>query len=706
MSDIKFDDDKPIEEYELDKLGREEFSFRLAESISNWCDESLVLGLCGSWGSGKTSIINLALKKIDELNEEEKPIIIKFNPWLLSNKKQIIKTFFDVLIPEIKSKSASDKLKEYVYYLFPELSDKRAQIKFYFEKLIFNLSNVVLFLAGIFDAQRTKAIIDISKYVEDRKIEDKNLELLKKKIDELIRGNEKQILIVIDDIDRLDSEEIQLIFHLVKLADFSNTIYLLAFDPKIVSKALENESFDGSEYLKKLVQITIEIPSISEIDLKYLFMDYLCKLIDVPKKTEEELNENFNIFFKFYLRNIRDIKRFMNNIRFTYDLVKDDVYLYDYLFITVIQMFKPDLYQEIYKNKEVFCDNSMYVSEEIIEDHRKKISEIYDIVKEIQPETLKSCLASIFPKIPYTTDPNYDIYNTTVTKRPNELKLLKRIRYPEYFETYFKFGVPNWELSKLEFDIVFDSDTASIFHNKFIKLADNKKIKFLNIVKANMNTAFDIDKRYKNPVSETKLKMFVEYYIHQGYSLSGSVIMEMEKLVEEYIQKYDPEINILIKMAKNVKNPLTLWYLIDELSQNDLINNVVFGNLQLLCVKKVESYLQNYGFKNLRSIIDIIYFWRTISLNGQEVVKNFLLKLDDQNFLILISELFSLGKRSVKIELYELFLLNEDINTSSKDAKKNKLKLENRLLNIDKSKLNDSNKKQIEQILNVIKGFK
>ncbi len=76
-----FINDKAIENNTEDFLGRKNFSFHLGKSISEWDGkESLVVGLFGKWGSGKTSIINLAKEFI--LNKpEQKPLIINFNPW-------------------------------------------------------------------------------------------------------------------------------------------------------------------------------------------------------------------------------------------------------------------------------------------------------------------------------------------------------------------------------------------------------------------------------------------------------------------------------------------------------------------------------------------------------------------------------------------------------------------------------------------------
>ena len=55
-------------------------------------------GLFGKWGTGKTSIINMAINEINSLadcdkkekSNENKPLIIKFSPWNYSDKDNLI----------------------------------------------------------------------------------------------------------------------------------------------------------------------------------------------------------------------------------------------------------------------------------------------------------------------------------------------------------------------------------------------------------------------------------------------------------------------------------------------------------------------------------------------------------------------------------------------------------------------------------------
>jgi len=81
-----YNTDRPIDNVKNDLLGRASFSKQLSKALYYYSgDDSLVVGLFGKWGSGKTSVINMALQTMDETNydNEEKPIIVKFAPYLL-----------------------------------------------------------------------------------------------------------------------------------------------------------------------------------------------------------------------------------------------------------------------------------------------------------------------------------------------------------------------------------------------------------------------------------------------------------------------------------------------------------------------------------------------------------------------------------------------------------------------------------------------
>ena len=94
---MDYNTDKAIENCDQDLLGRASFSRQLGKAIYEYKGkDSLVIGLFGKWGTGKTSVINMALQEIAQLSVEnaDKPLVMKFAPWNYSDKDNLIGLFF------------------------------------------------------------------------------------------------------------------------------------------------------------------------------------------------------------------------------------------------------------------------------------------------------------------------------------------------------------------------------------------------------------------------------------------------------------------------------------------------------------------------------------------------------------------------------------------------------------------------------------
>ena len=79
---------RPIERCDQDLLGRAAFSRQLGKALFEYnSSEGLVIGLYGKWGTGKTSVINMAINELESLStEDNKALIIRFMPWNYSDK--------------------------------------------------------------------------------------------------------------------------------------------------------------------------------------------------------------------------------------------------------------------------------------------------------------------------------------------------------------------------------------------------------------------------------------------------------------------------------------------------------------------------------------------------------------------------------------------------------------------------------------------
>ena len=109
--------DKPIEDFEEDLLGRSSFARQLADSIlSIDLTDSFAIGICGKWGTGKTSVLNMMQKEIDSKGKNEdgspKAIVMRFEPWNFSTCDQLLAQFFAQMIETVSIDVADESLRK------------------------------------------------------------------------------------------------------------------------------------------------------------------------------------------------------------------------------------------------------------------------------------------------------------------------------------------------------------------------------------------------------------------------------------------------------------------------------------------------------------------------------------------------------------------------------------------------------------------
>jgi len=466
-----FKPDQAIRSREEDILGRAPFAQSLADAILRYKEkDSIVIGLFGAWGSGKTSISNMALERIDSVSEnktdDEKPIIIRFNPWNFSDQNQLITQFFKQLSAALKrhdysedAKNVGEKLETYAKFFEPL-------------KLIPAFGQYAEIGKNAFQVT-SAAAKKLGEYKEN------NLDEIRKELNDLLGKQSHKIIIVIDDIDRLNDTEIRQIFQLIKsLGDFPNTIYLLAFDKDVVINALEKvQEGYGAGYLEKVVQIPFEVPLISKQEVEHLLFSQIYELVkDLPEtKWDQNCWENtYHGGLKYFFRNIRDVTRYINSLRFSFGLVKDDVNPIDFFAITAIQVFTPAVYYGIRDNKNIFLgvSDSGYGNNASNEQAKKRCDGIIGKVTEPSPEILKDFLKRLFPKLESIYGDGYSSSN----RRGNWRKDC-RICSPDIFDIYFRLALPKGEISQKEIRAILSlGNDPDAFAKALLKLNEDGRI--------------------------------------------------------------------------------------------------------------------------------------------------------------------------------------------------------------------------------------
>jgi len=98
-SNGKLQGDEAIKSNEGDLLGFKATANQLATAIANQASErGYVIGLEGVWGSGKSSLIELAKRFWEGLPKADQPIVFDFAPWLVGNRDALLHSLMDGLI--------------------------------------------------------------------------------------------------------------------------------------------------------------------------------------------------------------------------------------------------------------------------------------------------------------------------------------------------------------------------------------------------------------------------------------------------------------------------------------------------------------------------------------------------------------------------------------------------------------------------------
>ena len=388
--------DTPISCSQEDTLNRASFANQLAQTIMNYDqDNSFNIGLYGEWGSGKTSVINMLEESLSLLSAEMKdqPVVLRFNPWLFSDQTQLVTQFFKQLSAKFGSNNASGVKK-----IGKAMETFGGALEF--TTLIPQIGVVGTIVSAL-----TKDLgKGISEYAEGKNT---NIQKLKDEVVDLLKSAKAKTIIIIDDIDRLSNEEIRSVFQLIKsIADFPNTIYILAFDFEIVSNALTGiQKYDGAKYLEKIVQVPFHLPNITEQQLTYTFLNKLNEIVgEIPEENFDKTKWSmmYHQGIKPFLTTIRDVVRLNNTISLKYSFLKDETDIVDLIGITTVQVFLPTIYADMPAYKEQFCGSfsASYSTHNSEENAFQKLYEtLTEDLNDIQRSSLTEILSLMFPKV-------------------------------------------------------------------------------------------------------------------------------------------------------------------------------------------------------------------------------------------------------------------------------------------------------------------
>ena len=441
----EFSNDRPLSSKADDKLNRAPFAERVAAVLRGLpTGTGMVIGIHGPWGDGKTTVLNMLRC---ELELDAGTVVRDFNPWRLSDEEAMLRGFFFMLAAAI-GESLSTKLER----------TKAGAGKWA------KRARLVTRPAGWFSKTAESVDEVLAKFGEVALSGDTvGLEDLRARIDALLKKADKRIVVLVDDIDRLDRDETHTLFRLIKAcADFPNVCYVLAFDDVAVARSLgqrygAGDEASGRAFLEKIIQVPLKLPVAMKEDLRALCFQHVDQAIavaglELTKNDAGGFLSGFDRGISIRVDTPRAAKRYGNGLMFALPMLRGEVNIVNLLLIEAVRAFYPAIYDIIRANHEEFSGTDSDRTRGRNDGPRcaALLRPEVDALSAEEQEAIKSLLGSLFPRLGSAYGGG--AYGADWLSSWAEAK---RICSPDYCPRYFSYSVPMNDVRDSEIDALY-----------------------------------------------------------------------------------------------------------------------------------------------------------------------------------------------------------------------------------------------------------
>jgi hypothetical protein len=485
-------------------------------------DGSFAIGITSEWGAGKTTFLQLLEEK---LKEEGLTDIVSYNPWMCSSPEQVTRDFFATLRNKL-----SDK--------YPSLSNP-------IRKYAKHLSSISLF---------SQSAISINF---DNFASDESLTEMRSRLSEKFAKFEKPVIVIIDDLDRLNSDEVFEVLRLIRnTASISNIIYLVAYDKDYITKILERKDISSpSAYLEKIFQLEIQLPVLTYNQVWDAFKTDLKK--QLPEKSDISFISRDRVLIEKVLNTYRRAKRFARLFSLSYDYfsrtesirkLEDN----EILLIDLLHMDDKRVYDILSSNPEKLLDSS---DDGTIWIYKKSNDNEYNI--ELEDETKI--------KIKDTTN---DILKRLWGESVEEPKPYS-IRRKEFSEEYFTLNV---QFSKKDFDTIIKSKDVDALIGDWHKKGKIPR-NFLEKIEMYQNEELDECQRNNLLYGILSYSYYERDYFTPLYKEQSELKENYQVVFDWFDKKMDPDCNYVI--IAQLASYLEKIEILDNEKTKKLIQNMV-----------------------------------------------------------------------------------------------------------------------------------
>jgi len=303
------------------KFGYDAYARTIAGIVANKANKTpMVIGVFGSWGSGKTTLMRAVIDTLtsDAMHDKSKYRKTKtvwFQAWKYANEDEILAGLIEEIFKTIKSDSLWGSIKAHIEELIKSVDIIQGVQKlakefigvdvntFMREKLAYKDK------LGFYDTFQDFFDRLLWIYLNDRP---------QKNINEKVDDAKTVLVIFIDDLDRCPKPRVLKVLETIKLfMDKPGCVFVIGAASEIIESALkETYGNEAHKFMDKIVQVTFNLPLIPTDTLKELVQG-----LDIENR--EQIMESLAIVAPVLENNPRRIKRFLNNLNLQLGIIQN-----------------------------------------------------------------------------------------------------------------------------------------------------------------------------------------------------------------------------------------------------------------------------------------------------------------------------------------------------------------------------------------------
>lgn len=313
----------PDKETEIDYLNFGYMVDLIADIATNRELSPSTIGLYGDWGSGKSSLMKLVQKEIEEKypkNEKKKDTVktlcIEFNGWLFEGyedtKTSLCGAILDALTDKKRfSKEVTDYAKELIKKIdINKILGKGVKygldlflsggIGILTDLSLSSLLSTIKSNAGEVQAKDIEEILSMLKKNDKTRTEIKNFRNEFK--DLLKKSKVENVVVFIDELDRCLPDTVLEVFEAMRLFLFVEGMsFVIGADERLIQYSIKSKYKEvpgnnldiGKEYLEKVIQYPLYIPQLTRAEVN----QYLACLLLKQTLSDEKFKEILGIVY-------------------------------------------------------------------------------------------------------------------------------------------------------------------------------------------------------------------------------------------------------------------------------------------------------------------------------------------------------------------------------------------------------------------------